>query len=122
MTCKFVFMPRFERSVKRLKKRYRHIADDVEVGLEAITSNLEIGTVIPDDYLVHKLRLASQDMQRGKSGGFRLLHKIQEENVEIPKVYLLFIYAKAAQEDVSLVELQSLIQDMLSDDEADNDD
>jgi len=72
-------MPRFERAVKRLKKPYRHITDDLTKSLETIEENPAVGTVIPDDYLVRKLRVASKDMRRGKSGGFPLLYKLSAE-------------------------------------------
>ena len=102
MTSKFVYMPRFERAVKNLKKRYRNIAFDVEVALETIANHPETGTVIPNDYAVRKLRVASRDMQRGKSGGYRLLYLHTEDSDKNTIMYLLFIYAKTDQEDVSL--------------------
>lgn len=68
MGCKFVFMPRFERSVRQLKKRYRNVAADIEIGLAALEAAPAIGNVIPDDYAVRKLRIASRDMRRGKTG------------------------------------------------------
>ena len=116
MTSKFVFMPRFERSVKQLKKRYRRIADDLTPVLESIEENPSIGTVIPDDYLVRKLRVASRDMQRGKSGGFRLLYKLSVEEGENVTVYLLFMYAKSDQPDVTTAQLKTFIDD-ISDEE-----
>lgn len=74
VASKFVFMPRFDRNVKQLRKHYRHILTDVEESLENLLNNPNASTVIPNDYAVRKLRLASRDMQRGKSGGFRLLY------------------------------------------------
>jgi mRNA-degrading endonuclease RelE of RelBE toxin-antitoxin system len=109
-------MLRFERRVKQLKKRYRRIADDLTQALESIEENPSIGPVIPDDYLVQKLRVASRDMQRGKSGGFRLLYKLSSEEGDDITVYLLFIYAKSDQPDVTTAQLKSFIDD-ISDDE-----
>ena len=39
MTSKFVFMPHFERAIKRLKKRYRNIIGDVEKALGSLRLN-----------------------------------------------------------------------------------
>ena len=78
MTSKFVYMPLFERAIKHLKKRYRNIIADVEKALEIIETDSDKGTVIPNDYAVRKLRVASRDMQRGKSGGYRLLYRLSE--------------------------------------------
>ena len=77
MTCRFVFLSHFDRAVKHLKKQYRRIASDLETALETIEQNPEAGTVIPRHYSVRKLRVASRDLQRGKSGGFRLLYKLE---------------------------------------------
>ena len=112
MTSKFVYMPRFERAVKQLKKRYRNIIDDVEKVIESIESQPSTGTVIPNDYAVRKIRVASRDMQRGKSGCYRLLYLLSESTNQNMIVYLLFIYAKTDQENVSLTQLEELIEDI----------
>ncbi len=115
MTSKFVFMPRFERSVKQLRKQYRHIPDDLTEALASIEDNLTIGSVIPQDYMVRKLRVRSRDMRRGKSGGFRLLYKLSAEDSQDVIVYLLFVYAKSDQEDVTSAELKGLVDDLPND-------
>ena len=116
VTCKFVFLARFDRAVKQLKKQYRQIAADLETALESIEVNPEVGTVIPRDYSVRKLRVASRDMRRGKSGGFRLLYKLESAANEDFIAYILFVYTKIDQADVSLKELEDLtrmVQDNL---------
>jgi mRNA-degrading endonuclease RelE of RelBE toxin-antitoxin system len=110
--CEFVFLPRFDRAVKQLKKQYRQVVDDLTIAFEHIEENPEAGAVIPRDYSVRKLRVSSRDMQRGKSGGFRLLYKLEDRPDEVVMVYILFVYAKSDQVDISLRELQALIRDM----------
>lgn len=117
MTCKFVFLPGFDRAVKHLKKQYRHIPADLEIAVETIERDPEVGSVIPRDYSVRKLRAASRDMQRGKSGGFRLLYKLGESADEDIMVYVLFVYAKVDQADISLKELANLAQAIQREDE-----
>ena len=116
MISKFVYMPRFERAVKQLKKRYRNLIDDIEKILEIMEAEPTSGTVIPNDYAVRKIRVASRDMQRGKSGGYRLLYFLSETQDQDLIAYLLFIYAKTDQEDVSLTQLEALIEDIPPDD------
>lgn len=113
MTSKFVFMPRFDRSVKQLKKRYRNILADIEIAVEQLLSNPQTGSVIPDDYAVRKLRIASRDMQRGKSGGFRLLYWLRAigESQDFT-IYLLLIYSKTDMSDITPEQLQTLIDDL----------
>ncbi|HEX2620392.1 MAG TPA: hypothetical protein VHL11_09600 [Phototrophicaceae bacterium] len=107
MTFKFVFMPRFDRSVKQLQKRFPHINADIAAALTLIEDNPQSGDVIPHDFNIRKLRVASKDMQRGKSGGFRLLYKLITKEEDLI-ANLLFIYAKADQEDVSSDLLEQL--------------
>jgi mRNA-degrading endonuclease RelE of RelBE toxin-antitoxin system len=110
VTCKFVFLPQFEHAVKVLKKQYRKISADLETALGMIEQDPEIGSVIPRDYAVRKVRVASRDMQRGKSGGFRLLYKLEAADEGDFIAYLLFVYAKADQADISLRELGDLLR------------
>ncbi|MBC7869340.1 MAG: type II toxin-antitoxin system RelE/ParE family toxin [Chitinophagaceae bacterium] len=122
MTCKFVFMPSLDQSIKQLKKRYRNISVDIEKALEAVEANPEIGAVIPDDYMVRKMRVASRDMQRGKQGGFRLLYKLDTLESEQLVAYLLLIYAKTDREDITRKELEELVRNLsFSKDKKEND-
>ena len=113
MGCKFVFLPSFDRAVKHLKKQYRHITADLENALATVEQNPDVGSVIPRDYAVRKLRAASRDMRRGKSGGLRLLYKREGVGEQEVIVYVLFVYAKVDQADISLKELENLVDDVM---------
>lgn len=93
MNFRFKRTARFERGLRKLKKRYPHLTTDLKTAFAAIEANPEIGVVIPDDFAIRKLRVGSTDMQRGKSGGFRLLYKLSYENDYLQAV-LLFILRK----------------------------
>lgn len=80
MTFRFYRTQRFERSVKKLKKHYPKITSDLVPAFQVIESNPQIGMIIPDDFAIRKLRVASSDMKRGKSGGFRLLYKLRSDD------------------------------------------
>jgi len=58
-------------------------------------------------------------MQKGKSGGFRLLYKLASEDKDDLSATLLYIYAKSGQSDVSSSFLETLNDDIneLSDDQ-----
>jgi mRNA-degrading endonuclease RelE of RelBE toxin-antitoxin system len=111
MNFKFKVTPRFERSLRKLKRRYPLIAADLKPTFAEIETNPEVGVVIPDDFAIRKVRVASRDMQRGKSGGFRLLYKLSLEGDYLQAV-LLFIYAKTDQENVSMAFLEALLNDL----------
>jgi mRNA-degrading endonuclease RelE of RelBE toxin-antitoxin system len=66
----FRITARFDRALRKLQKRFPGLKHDLADGLQKIELNPTVGSVIPGDYAIRKLRLLSRDMQRGKSGGF----------------------------------------------------
>jgi mRNA-degrading endonuclease RelE of RelBE toxin-antitoxin system len=116
MTFKFAITPRFDRTLRRLKKRYPRIAGDLANALADIESNPTLGTVIPKDYQIRKARVASSDMKKGKRGGFRILYKLSsEEETDDLIATLLFIYSKTDQSDVTSAFLEALSEDVPED-------
>jgi mRNA-degrading endonuclease RelE of RelBE toxin-antitoxin system len=107
MSFRFEKIPRFDRSLRKLKKRYPRITKDLVETFIAIEANPSTGVVIPHDYSIRKIRAKSSDMQRGKSGGFRLLYKLFSNDDDLVAI-LLHIYAKTDQSDVPLLFLQAL--------------
>jgi hypothetical protein len=52
-------------------------------------------------------------MQRGKSGGFRLLYWLKTvESTQDFTIYLLFIYSKTDRSDITAEELKTLVEDL----------
>jgi mRNA-degrading endonuclease RelE of RelBE toxin-antitoxin system len=98
---KFKRILRFDRCLRQLKKRFPKITNDLAEAFTLLENHPEVGSVIPDDFGIRKLRIASTDMQRGKSGGFRLLYKLIVDKDEDIVVILLYLYAKSDQSDVS---------------------
>jgi mRNA-degrading endonuclease RelE of RelBE toxin-antitoxin system len=102
------FSQQFLKSAKRLEKKYRRIGDDVE----GLIKLLESGET-PGDRLInvgletYKVRLASRDMARGKSGGFRVIYYLKQAD----KVILLIIYAKTEQSDIRADEVAALLDE-----------
>ncbi len=94
-----------------MKKKYRHIEEDVEVLVE----RLEQGEILGDrlqgtgEHLVYKVRVASRDMQRGKSGGFRVLYYLWTEK----RIIMLTIYAKTEYENIEISKALAMIQEAL---------
>lgn len=111
MNFRFSVTPRFERSLKKLTKRFPHLKTDLKKAFAEIETEPTTGNVIPDDFNIRKLRVSSTDMQRGKSGGFRLLYKLVTSEDTLTAT-LLFIYAKSDQEDVSSSLLKTLSDEM----------
>lgn len=98
--------PQFSRSLRDLERTYRNIRRD----LEALFSKLESTGPRPNRSIgqrVFKERCASSDMQRGQSGGFRVLILRRGTDL-IP----LFIFAKADRENITPEEIRNLIRSL----------
>ena len=100
------FTKPFQRRLKSLAKRYRQIKKDVQ----PILHQLEVGNFIGDRIIgigdtVFKVRAANSDIPIGKSGGYRLIYQILSPTC----VWLLLIYAKSDQVDVTPDEVRDAI-------------
>lgn len=105
-----VYLPdSFKRSFKPLTRRFPHARADVIAAIEEICRLPTLGVAIPGSGGVRKLRVRSTDLQRGKSGGFRLLYIVLSDRELICP---LLIYAKSDQEDVTHRELRALLAEL----------
>jgi mRNA-degrading endonuclease RelE of RelBE toxin-antitoxin system len=103
------FSREFTSEVRRLKRKYRQIGND----LETINQQLKNGETPGDrmqefaPYVVYKARVSNRDAQRGKSGGYRVIYYIRTAE----SIILLFIYTKTEQDDVSTEFLREVLKD-----------
>lgn len=108
-----IFSDRFPRILKELRKKYRNVEADLDNFVDSLEQGVEIegdrlqGT---GDYLVYKARVASRDMQRGKSGGFRVIYYIKTEAY----IIIITMYAKTEQVDISTDEILEIIEETLA--------
>lgn len=72
--------PRFKKDLRELARRYRSIRSD----LQPLIEQLQAGE-IPGDriagvkYQVFKVRLKNSNIQKGKSGGYRVIYYLKTE-------------------------------------------
>jgi len=105
MKFNIVYTDHFEREVKRLAKKYISIRKD----LESLISDLEInprqGKHLSKD--CYKIRMAIASKGQGKSGGARvIIHVFISGQI----VYLLSVYDKSEQDDISDKEILNLLK------------
>ncbi len=101
----------FQNSLKILKKKYPSAKDDLLKMIHKLESDPTIGAAIQGwDSKVWKVRTASSDARKGKSGGFRTIYYWESC---ASKVYLLFVYAKTQQIDVKKREIEKLLKVLL---------
>jgi mRNA-degrading endonuclease RelE of RelBE toxin-antitoxin system len=103
-----VASPTFSRNIRTLAKKYRSIRND----LQPIIEQLEVGELPGDqiqgtNYTVFKLRVRNSDLQKGKSGGYRLIYYLKTAT----GIILLTIYAKSEQTDIAASEIKDIIAD-----------
>ena len=90
--------PRFQKDLRELAKRYRSIRSDIQ----PLIDQLQAGE-IPGDriagikYQVFKVRVKNTNIQKGKSGGYRVIYYLKTAQV----IILTTIYSKSDLTDVS---------------------
>jgi len=104
MNYKVLTIPPFDRQMKRLAKKYPSLKAEYSALIEELEGNPERG--IPMGNNCFKIRLAISSKGRGKSGGARVITHFYIEN---ETVFLLAIYDKSEQEDISDKELRELL-------------
>ncbi len=99
----------FERKLKRLAKKYKSLASDLASVIDDLIENPTLGTPIGKD--CYKLRIAISSKGNGKSGGARMITYVR---IVKQTVFLMDIYDKSEQANITNKELQMLI-DILQD-------
>ena len=104
----------FEKDIRYYikKKRYRKIMDDIEPVLARLEEGIFLGDEIsgldfPENEHSYKVRVANTSANVGMSNGFRLIYYVIKDDKEI---YLLTLYSKKDQTDISTQEIESLIK------------
>jgi len=97
--------PIFSRELKRLAKKFHSLKREFAQLLESLEKNPEQGISLGND--CYKIRLSIASKGKGKSGGARVITNIAiiEETV-----YLLSIYDKSEQSDITDKELKELLK------------
>ncbi|NJM23858.1 MAG: type II toxin-antitoxin system RelE/ParE family toxin [Richelia sp. RM2_1_2] len=101
------FTDEFKQRLRTLSKKYRHIRSDIQPIIEQLQIGDYLGDQIPGTgYTVFKIRVHNSDIQKGKSGGYRLIYQLESPT----NIILLLIYSKLDQTDVTAEEIQSVIE------------
>ena len=93
----------FERSFKKLFKKYLSLKSDLQRLIQEIESNTMSGTSLGNDF--YKIRMAIASKGKGKSGSGRVITCVK---VVKETVYLAAIYDKSEKQAISDTELKLL--------------
>ena len=106
MPINIEFTPEFKRNIRALSRKYRHIREDVEpLILELQNGQLPGDQVSGTGFTIFKVRVSNRDVQKGKSGGYRLIYYLQTGS----NIILITIYSKAEQADISASQIRRII-------------
>ncbi|MBP8766341.1 MAG: type II toxin-antitoxin system RelE/ParE family toxin [Ferruginibacter sp.] len=104
MSYNVVTIPPFDRQLKRLVKKFPSLKVEYANLIESLELEPEQGTALANS--CYKIRLAIKSKGKGKSGGARVITHVQ---VVENNIFLLAIYDKSEQEDISDKEIGYLL-------------
>lgn len=100
------FTSEFQKAVKKLRKKYPQIQQDIQPLLDLLLHGETPGDQIQSiGNTVYKVRVANRDAKRGKSGGYRVIYYIHTST----QIILLTIYSKSDRADMPSQVIQELI-------------
>jgi mRNA-degrading endonuclease RelE of RelBE toxin-antitoxin system len=108
MSYEIVLTDSIKIAVSKLKRRYRHVIDDLETAVNVLQERPQLGELIVGGHGVRKVRIANRNAKRGKSGGYRLLYYLVDEPKQL--IYLLFLYTKSDRKDVDTKEIEQFLK------------
>ena len=106
MNYTIVTTEHFESNFKRLLKKYHSLHDDLKVLIKELYANPTMGDNLGNN--TRKVRVAIGSKNRGKRGGARIITCNVLINMEKTKIYLLTIYDKGEQKNISKKEIEQL--------------
>lgn len=97
----------FIKDLKRLYKKYSNVRRDAQQFIRLLESGVIPGDQIQNiGYTVYKARIRNSDVQRGKSGGYRVIYYLRTADL----VILLTVYSKSEREDIDAADIRRIIE------------
>ena len=108
-----IFIPTqtFERSYKRLKKKYFSLKTDLEEFKKEYKENSDIGEDLGGGF--RKIRVAIRSKNRGKRGGARVITYELCVKTEDKVIILVEIYDKSETSTISEIEYERALKELL---------
>lgn len=105
MKYEVVTIPHFDRLFKKLAKKYPSLKDDLTQLIKILSAEPKTGVSLGND--CYKIRMAITSKSKGKSGGGRVITHVK---INKSRVFLLSVYDKSEQEDISDKQLAQLLK------------
>ncbi len=108
MPIRFNFSRGFLKDVRRLRKRFRFVEEDIDSLKEEMRHQGYRGALLSGyEAQIYKVRLTNRSARRGKSGGFRAIYFFLDDDT----ILFVQIYSKSDKIDASPSEIQGFIRD-----------
>ena len=98
----------FAKAFKRLREKHRNLDVDIDTLRLTLMKNPSAG--IPLGTGLYKIRLASSDMAKGKSGAFRVIYYLR---LDASTIVLLDLYTKNEKESVPISAIKKILEQYL---------
>jgi mRNA-degrading endonuclease RelE of RelBE toxin-antitoxin system len=105
MNYKVKTTPKFEKELKRLAKKYPSLKSEYPGLVHSLKEKPDQGASLGNN--CYKIRFSIASKGKGKSGGARVITYLQ---ISDTIVYLLTIFDKSDQENISAKELEELLK------------
>lgn len=100
------FTSEFKRNIRQLAKKYRRIKTDLQPLLDVLGQGETPGDRVPKlEIVMYKVRTPNSDAKKGKSGGYRIIYFVEDEQT----IILVTIYSKTEQADITPNEIAAII-------------
>lgn len=108
MTLAIYYSHEFKRNVRKLIKKYPSLPNDLNGFIDSLHAGEKPGEKLQHvGQEVYKARIRNTDNQKGKSAGYRVIYYVKRQD----QIFLVTLYAKSAQEDVSIEKILTIIED-----------
>jgi mRNA-degrading endonuclease RelE of RelBE toxin-antitoxin system len=97
----------FERESKRLKKKFGSLKNEIDALIDELEEDPFKGTALKNGF--YKIRLGIRSKRKGKRGGARVITYVK---IVAEVVYLVSIYDKSEQSDITDAELDTLLTEI----------
>jgi len=115
MNCRIIAIDNFRKEAKWLLKKFPSLKEELIALEQQLLQNPRFGIEITIN--TYKIRLAVKSKGKGKSGGMRVISHVIELDMQVEEqdfdvtVFLLSIYDKSEEANISEKELKALIED-----------
>ena len=103
-----IYTPFFESRCKRFLKKFASLENELVELEKDLLQNPELGE--PLGVGLYKIRLASKDKKKGKSGGFRIITYLIKETKGAYEIFFIIIYDKSEEGSLKKPQLLKLIK------------